>query len=481
MKRFIRLALGIIFAAAVAALVHPLLSLSIVFLAAAVWFLARNLLFGLLVLVFFFPYLGLVIDFSAFEIFKDVPYLKSINAPFVDLYGLLLFAAWGINIAGNWKLEIRNWRLARPLPHWRSYLLFWLSGLLSLLKVPAIQFNASFKYFARPFTFFYLVFFIVPVSIIARHKDKIDRVLLVFFATGLIAALDGLLGLVLGAHGDFPRARPFGAFGLNPLGANHNLLAETLVATAPVGLLLMQNAKLKIKTGELQSKNFTFYILHFTFLQWAVALLTFSRSAWIAVLIQAMCYLAVMHRGRVRAFLKEATPALILFAAMTLTLAATTFTEAVRGSTLSRLDQARIATFYFSRSPILGQGIGTFIPTLWQTKAFLLEYGEPLDAHGIIFKLMFEQGLLGLAGFIILIGSILYYIAKPLWSKSAMLNAETRMATGVALLIALGAISYQLFNTTYYTSKLWVPLAIAVAIGQLGKSSKSGESSKAGT
>lgn len=441
----------LIVGAFVAAFINPVLALGVVLGGLAVLFLARHLDFGLIILVFFFPYLGLVIDFSAFEFLQDVPYIKNVNAPFIDLYALVLFVSWGL----FWIFKLNLKTLPRQLPFFKSYLLFWLSGLVSIIKVPSVYFYSSLKYFARPFTFCYLVFFVPIVDIVTRDKKLLERVLWVFFATGLLSALNGLLGLIFGAQGEFPRATPFGLFGVSPLGPNHNLLAETLIATAPVGLILMMRYALHSAQRH--------WITYGMWLQWAVALLTFARTAWIAVFVQAIIYIYLTHRKRLRTFLKGAAPAIVLLAIMALLLIGTTFTETVRGSTLSRLDQMRIAAFYFERTPLVGQGVGTFLPTLWQTKAFLLEYGDPLEAHGVIFKLMFEQGLFGLIAFGVLMGMILYVIGRTLMK----VGEEKRPLLIAALLIAVGSLTYQLFNTTYYTSKLWVPLAIAIAIAKV--------------
>ncbi|MDO8505286.1 MAG: hypothetical protein Q7S48_01760 [bacterium] len=488
--------------AALVAFVPPLVTLLALLGVLALVFLARNLEFGLIILVFFFPYLGLVIDFGAFRAFREVYYLRNINAPFIDLYGLLLLGAWGVNVVARHFMcrqsggQAPALRLTLKGLHFKSYFLFWLSGLASLLTVSSRFFGSSVKYFFRPFSFFYPVFFAVPVSIMARAHNPsqppltlrggeiglLHRVLMVFYATGLLSAFNGLLGLLFSAYSEFPRATPFGFFGVNPLGPNHNLLAETLIATAPAGLVLMQNEKLKIKNDQSGKRNFTFYILHVTFFMWAIALLTFARTAWIAIGLQAIIYFWCTYRGRVAATFRSPlwrfknrryiVPILLLASCFLLLLIGTTLTETVRGSTLSRLDQSRIAVFYFLRSPALGQGIGTFIPTLWETRAFLLEYGDPLEAHGIALKLAFEQGLAGLIAFGIFVGSIFVSLIKA-YRKTA------RVEIIAALMIAAGSVAYQLFNTTYYSSKLWVPLAIAVAIGQLSKLSKSGELSKA--
>ena len=493
----------LVLGAIVAAFVPSTTTIFTLLLFIAIFFLARNLDFGLILLVFFFPYLGLVIDFSAFEIFREAPYLRSINAPFIDLYGLMLFAAWGLHIIKNAKFKIKNentdkilhfpFSILNSLPHWRSYLLFWFSGLISLMRVPSIQLDTSIKYFLRPFTFFYLVFFAPVVSILTKihnptsspspglrpsspagrgaskhfpspsgrgegegqrggREGLLHRVLTVFYWTGLLSAVDGLLGLFFGAHTGFPRATPFGFFGVNPLGPNHNLLAETLIATAPAGLILATRYTLHATRYN--------WIRYGMWFQWAVALLTFARTAWIAVVVQGMLYLWFEHRGRLRKVWERARLATLPLLLLLPLLLFTLFSETVRGSTLSRLDQARIAVFYFLRSPWIGQGVGTFIPTLWQTKAFLLEYGEPLEAHGIIFKLMFEQGAFGLITFAFFAGLILLVIWRAY-------RRTPNTAALAALLIASGSLTYQLFNTTYYTSKLWVPMALAFAIAKI--------------
>ena len=522
----------------IAAWVNPLLALAVIFGLVVLIFLARNLDFGLIILVFFFPYLGLVIDFGAFESLREVPYLKNVNAPFVDLFGLVLLVAWGIvvifqyfrgstptlsvrrtlSVANNGAnnpstlsdvhcgaqhsvlLRLRM-GMGRIFPFWKSYALFWASGLVSFLKVPSVYFWSSFKYLARPFTFFYLVFFAMPVSILTqsihnpphpsltlREGDRsvpplrvrggeeglLYRVLLVFYATGLLSAINGLLGLIFANHLDFPRATPFGFFGLSPLGPNHNLLAETLIATAPVGLLLNRttlsvpvtlSVDADVQVAAQHSVLRRKWIIWGMFFQWGIALLTFARTAWIAIAVQAIVYIYFTHRGRVHKFIKDSAPVIILLAVLAVMFGLTTFSETVRGSTLTRLDMARITEFYFERTPWTGQGLGTFIPTLWQTKVFLLEYGEPLEAHGIVFKLMFEQGLLGMIAFAILAGAILRYLYRAYKIESSASSYGT--ACLVALMIASGSLAYQLFNTTYYTSKLWIPLAIAVAITKI--------------
>ena len=86
--------IGLFIGAMLAAFVNPLFLLVIAGLFVAIFYLARNPEFGLILLVFFFPYLGLIVDFSTIDALREIPYVRDINAPFVDLYGVVFLCAW---------------------------------------------------------------------------------------------------------------------------------------------------------------------------------------------------------------------------------------------------------------------------------------------------------------------------------------------------------------------------------------------------
>ena len=100
------------------------------------------------------------------------------------------------------------------------------------------------------------------------------------------------------------------------------------------------------------------------------------------------------------------------------------------------------------------------------TPVFTMDFGEALDAHGMFIKIMFEQGTFGLITFTILLLTILYYISTG-WP-----HKKDNIYLISSLMIAVGSITYQTFNTMYYTSKLWIPLAIAVLIAHYYKKRK---------
>ena len=445
-----------------AAFLPPLLTIAIAVFFVLALLLVRHLDYGLVVLVFLFPYLGLVIDLSKVQALREVPFLNQLNAPLVDIFGVVLLAAWLLRQIRAFFLDREKMRGFLPLL--KSFFPFFISALVSLINVPALFFSASLKYLARPILFFYLVFFAPTVSIIQQYGKKfLIQIFGVMYMTGLVSALIGFISFFVVPSDGFPRATPFAFWGLAPLGLNHNLLAETLIATAPIGFLLWWLERA-------HSQGRTRWLLLGSIFQLAIALLTFARTAWIAVAVQLILLVFLTCRGQIKLLLRRAVPALIMIIPLAGYLLWTLSTEIVQSSTLARLDMARIAWFYFLKAPWIGQGVGTFMPTLWGVKAFLLDYGEPLEAHGVIWKLMFEQGIFGLITFFFFVGVILWQIYRAYCGHVSSSDEKGRNRRAVllaVLLMAVGSFVYQLFNTTYYSSKLWIPVGVAVAAAML--------------
>ncbi len=437
------LILGILSAAVASAVAPWPVMVGMVILVMVVAILVRNLDAGLMILIFLYPLLGLVIDFSKIEWFRNLPLFSQVDAPLVNLFALPLLLAWFI---ASW----RGWFRLRTYPYLLVVLPFFISAVLSLRNVPVDLYSISQKYILHPLIFFYLVFVLLPVSII-RSESSVRRAMVILYGMGIAAAFMGLLSLGIMPPDGFPRATPFAIFGIAPLGTNHNLLSEVLVATAPAGLALFyfytnQRARRWIITGIL--------------FQGLIALLTFGRTAWIVIALELAAYAFFMQRARWRSLLRITGFVALLSIPLAVIMFAFSSSELVQGSTLTRLDMIRIAWFHFLRNPWLGQGPGTFLPLLSENRAFILDYGTPLDAHGVLWKLMFEQGTLGIVTFFSMVGFFLYV----LWGSFQKLRAHPEaQVLCAAALMATGAVVFQLFNTQYYSSKLWLPMGVALA------------------
>ncbi|MDP3244874.1 MAG: O-antigen ligase family protein [bacterium] len=494
--------LAVLATALAAVVLPPLWSISLAVFLILVVFFTRHLVLGMLILVFLFPYTGLRVDLSGVQALRNIPFLNQLNAPLADVFAVILFLAWLVTLIKSLSaspFQKGGLRPASPslgggilgeFSHWKSFLVFFLSGAVSLLNVSSQYFWSSVKYLTRVVLFFYAAFF-VPIISIMRQEGKnteeegvpsiLTKVLKVMYWTGLLSALMGLVSFFVVPAVGFPRATPFSIFGFTPLGVNHNLLAETLVATAPAGFFLWWLGKdraptpIGIGVGALSGPNWFFAG---SLLQVVIALLTFARTAWIALAIQFCLFIIFWFRlprpggaergGRAKEFFQRVWPFLFFVAPLLVIFIWTTGAQIVQESTLARLDMARISWFYFWQTPLIGQGIGTFVNSLWGIRAFLLDYGEPLEAHGVVWKLLFEQGLFGLLSFIFFIGMILWTIYLEMKEGGRIAKAVATMA----MVMATGVLAYELFNTTYYTSKLWVPLAVAAGAVSLLKSEK---------
>jgi O-antigen ligase len=85
---------------------------------------------------------------------------------------------------------------------------------------------------------------------------------------------------------------------------------------------------------------------------------------------------------------------------------------------------------------------------------YTLEYGEALDAHGFIQKMLVETGIFGLVAFVGFLGWVLQTIAKQV-RRDVFYQA--------LLCMVAGAMVFQLFNTSYLNSVLWLPIGLALA------------------
>ncbi len=436
---------------------------------------------GLYLTVFLAPFLGLVIVFSRFEWTQTIPYLQNIDGPMADFVVMLLFGAMMLKILWQYRHRLLIGAPLHGVGFW-YFFPFFLSGILSLFNVSYDQFGGSLKYLLRPILFFYLMWICLPVILIDSEK-VLNRVIKIFFWTGLLSALMGLISLFISpsVFGFWRRAAPLAFWGFAPLAYNHNLLAEVLVAVAPLAFYLFvssQNRHPELVSGSHQKNIQKFYFLSFILIT-TIALFTFARAAWLALAVELLIYLFAskawfqLWPSATRGTTREAgggVPrssearagtfiAICLILPLLIYMLLFSFSPIVRSSNATRLDLTGIALTYFKIHPLVGNGVGTFLPLVEQTRLFTVEYGDPLDAHGVIQKLMAEQGLLGLITFFIFVG----WIISRLYQGWQLAEEKHRLLLLCLFLSVSGGLTYQLFNTSYYNAHLWLPVGIALA------------------
>ncbi len=376
--------------------------------------------------------------------------LWSANAPVVDWVGILLLIAIGLRLV----YAVFHFRSLPAFPFLFQFLLFWILAAFSFFYTPDVI--LSVKYLARPIIFFYLIFVLLPILLIQNQRILIHTLWLTY-GVGVAAAIMGFISLFLPPNTGFlwKQAQPLPIFNLWPLGYNHNLLAEVLVVAIPFGWYLVRHC----------TTRFTKKIVLFSTIFMAVInLLTFSRAAWMVLMIELGAMLLWYFR-------KEKIQLLHWFQLMMIALIPIIMvqyffhqTYVARSSNASRWLMSEIALSAFVDHPLVGNGLGTFQEFLAQNSVYRVEFGAPLESHGVIQKLLVETGLLGLIGYVFLMVSIFSF----LWQRIKLAETDdlslARITTSVAV---LGIFVFELFNTSFFLGKMWLPVGIALAAARL--------------
>jgi len=410
---------------------------------------------GLYALILTAPFIGLMVEVPTGGIgFVSEFFAGSVDFPLVDGIAILLFAAWLVKSLYLWRVKkFERWQIYFP-----GVLFFGAfigTALLSVFMAGELWLQ-SLKYCVRPIMFFYLMFLVLPYNLI-RSKDVLRRCFQIFYGAGIFSAIIGLVSLfILPATGLMRRATPIGFWGISPLGENHNLLAEVLVAALPIGVILFHQTK---------NKWISLFLILGNVLIFIIALLTFARTAWIAIFFEIIVYFALVYRKKLVEISKYLIILLLLISPLIGAMYIFSTSYIAASSTEARLMLSEIALDMLKQSPILGQGAGTFIEYVANTYLFTFEFGQPMDAHGVLQKVGGEMGVVGLIALALMFG---YVIVRLVRSYRYLPAASPGKYTVIlCLCMTVGSIVYQLFNTNYYSPKLWVPIALALAAAKV--------------
>lgn len=398
------------------------------------------------------PFLGLTISIPTGELaFGKRAFGGSIDISLAEAILLLLLITWAIKILWLWvRRRDRSWRPVLPVvwPYASLVAAHVVSAFSPLLPDRVLVY----KFAMRPVLFCYLAFIALPVNFI-RSRRRLVGALSVLTAVGVFAALNGLVSLffVDPTSQFIHRAHPLPLFGVPVLGDNHNLLAEFMVVTVMAALALREI----VKTQRVKR-----ILVAATAFQFLIGLLTFSRSAWIVFAVQAVFIGVMEYRELIRTHLSKILVTLVLLIPLGLVMASVATSTVATSSDSTRTALLEISMQVFQSSPWIGGGAGTFIDRVGSAYVFRIEYGEPFDSHGIIQKLAAETGLLGLLAF----GFVCFWLAKESRNVLAKLQLGPKRRAALFLMTAsLGAIAYQLFNTNYWTGKMWLPIGLMLA------------------
>jgi len=367
-----------------------------------------------------------------------------------EIFLVLVIGAWAIKVFILWfRRRDTNWK--PQLPIWRSYLGLVAAHLISIFSSYGPDPVLILKFILRPVVFCYVAFIALPANLI-RSLRRLKAALGILTTVGLIASVDGLLSLVSleFTNQTIRRAHPIPLFGFDLFGNNHNLLAETLLFTAPSTLALAYLAK----------KSRTRHLLYgAAALQALVALLTLARTAWIVLIIQIVFLMLTLWRHKIKQYAFEIATLILIITPLAIFQLYFSFSRTAQDSNATRLMLSEIAYYSFLEQPVIGSGAGTFLGRVANAQVFAQEFGAPLDAHGFAQKLMTETGALGLIAYaLVLLES--FWLA---FSKIKPMKDTARIVCVILAASAAGAVIYQFFNTAYWTAHLWLPIGILFA------------------
>jgi hypothetical protein len=399
---------------------------------------------NLWILGFLFPFQGIRLVLPAFHDATLLSFFPDgIDQSLGNVVALCIGVAFGLRWLIDWaRGTVRS--LSWPL--FGTILFFWLSAFLSTINAEEHRL-LSLKYALYPIVFSYLAYVFLPAQLV-RAKEDFFALIRGMTVAGVVTAVMGIASLFLGEVIGFRRVAPLPLFGIWPLGTNHNLLAETLVATVPLLIILA------LQQTHRGRKRLMFFVAGGMAI---VALLTFARTAWIAFSLMGTAAFVFFSETTIRRTWRQVVVACMLLLPLIAVLLLTVLSRVEQGSTASRLAMTQFASFLFWTHPVFGAGAGTFVERLGGNRDFLQDFGDPLDAHGLGQKVFAEQGVVGALG----IGFFFLRLALLAWRRlKATTSAEDTQVLLLCSLSAFGMIAYELFNTTYYSAKLWLPIGV---------------------
>ncbi len=422
---------------------------------------------GLYIMVALSPMIGLTV--TPDSVFSWLGFLHtpwSWYAPLVDVWTLFFLLVFFIRTCVD-LLQTKEKRIILPGVWW--YLAFLISAYVSLLHLPHELFSDGVKYLIRFPLFVYVGYIVVGINTITR-KSILLHALRVFFFVGLFAAILGVSSLLVNAYHvmGLTRAVPISLFGVNffnfsnDIRFGHILLAEFLTLVLPVGIYLMYTAQ------AVQSRRWYALGSFFVFL---VCILTFSRAGWLTLGFQVFLGALVLRRQIPWQQVYRWVPVGLLCLSVPIWYMSLFLQSSIVSSSNSaRLALTEIGWHFFLDRPLFGQGVGMYTVLLKDVFYFTSQFGDPIDAHSIFTKISAEQGMFGLVTFGLFVLWVLHVIFRRLIDES--FSDEARMAAIVSLFLVMTPLFFQLFNTQYYSARMWVPFLFAMGLSIVHKTDK---------
>ncbi len=372
-----------------------------------------------------------------------------------EFVGLAILVAWALRILILWRgRRDRNWKPDLPLI--LGFSLMFAAQLASLASPVEPPAGEVIKHAFRYVAFTYLTCIALVVNFV-RSRKRLRTAFVILTVFGVIFALDGLRS-VISFDGGFSlsRAEPLPILEMIPLGGNQHALAEVMLIGMCAALAF--GALSKFPDQKLLASLSAALMA-------GIAILTFSRTAWIALAVMVGLLSITVWKDWLLARKQWLAIVALFFIPIAAAMGVYTLSSTAQSSVDSRSMLTSIAIDAFQTSPLIGIGAGTFYDRVSRTYAFVIEFGPAFDAHGFLQKTLAETGLVGLFALIVTISMILREMWKT-WNALSRGRIE-REAYAYLAVGVIGSFIYQLFSTSYWTPRLWLPVGIMLAAGRI--------------
>ncbi len=395
-------------------------------------------------IVAFKPKIGVYLTAASLPLIGRDFYVYGLIIPAADLVALLSLLGFLANLAFTALFRPQE-KINLSWPLFFPFALFFIANLISVLVStnPA----ASLYYFLRWPFFLYFAYIFAPANTI-KDKETLKRVVIVVFLSAMAVLASGYFSLYgQDWTSSFFRLKSISIFNNYPFGENHNLIAEFLNIGAFFVLVIKEMVKDKRWK---RAADILFLIT-------ALAIvLTFSRTGWITLFLQSSVYVYYRLKHNPKEKMAVGLVALLITVLISpLLWKMSALQEKNISSTENRILLTEISLEAFEEKPLFGQGSGEFVNLVEKNIRFTAKYGPPVDSHGIVQKLLVENGLFGLAAWLFL----LFYIVRLSVQAIRKFYPRVKWILPFAL-AALGGIFFQFFNTSYYKGKVWFPILL---------------------
>ena len=409
--------------------VLPIIALIVVF--------SLKIEFGIYLMAFSLPMIGWNFYFFNLEI------------PFIDLLSLFVFTSFISSLL--FKMVFGNKNVSKKIkwPWIFSFTLFFASFMLS-------SFFSKDQFFSLWYTIrwifvLYTFYIFLPVQIINK-KEVLKNILIAFLLSGLLMSFLAILSLFIQDWSFFVRMKPISIFGIYLFGDNQNLIAESLLPSLFFSLALRE---------KINNILFKKVINISAILMLVVAVGTFSRAAWLSLFLASLIFLIfgikknVQNKKRIVVGLSVVI--ILMIPVFVYMYQMQTAYRIGVSSTENRLLLTEISWQAFKENPVLGKGPGQYINLVADNVRFRAKYGDPIDSHGVLQKILAENGLLGVIAFI-------FFSVVVLFSLLPALKRNKEKKYFLFLFLAFFSIYFfQIFNTSYFKAKTWFPAAVVLS------------------